>query len=441
MTTSSRANEMRVQIFDMPLLLDEEVFSYISLIDAALFAAARALFPGTDWFLRYFGELANKTLFTSFRNQRMFQTLVPRSKRPKVKGRQPPVGDLYSEDETAFLLALNKAAVHSVDRSAPPPDVTDFRLFRRTLVECMEGFMQVVGAKVQSGVGRGLSEVAYLKDAETVSRLYDVQEKRPQVAAALARMKAVEDRVGAEGDLLYTSVLGVIHHLRVFLELRSQLCTPYLRKVWSVVREHNIRQQDPRFMALFNWGVTGLTTAVNCFDHSRATSFGRFAEWWIKQRILSYHKASFNLVSQESRHIQVRTRVRTLIRDNGWADLPVAELVTNLSAEMDMDREDIVRILHDDIALSSVVSLDVQFGEDDSRTSVGDMIPTVNADGADKAEGELDQVKAVLRLVDRMPWDHVRLLLISVGQEDALLPYYRPDARNLVRMAIHVVSD
>lgn len=427
-------NELRKRVFASPLLSDEEVIAHIKRLDYALYKAANSLWPGTSWFLQFFGELVQKTVFVSFRNQRMFATAVPRSKRPKIKGRQPSIEDLYSPDEQRFLLAINCAAMHVVaPDKVTPPKAESFRLFRRTLVECMEGFMSAVGADMTGQRPRA----AYVRDVTTVANSVGMDGDRSATHATFTRVREAERLTGAVGGGLFCTTVEVLRHMAVFLALRSALCEPFLRKVWSVVRASNINQADQRFLALFNWGVTGLTTSVNCFEEERATSFGSFAEWWIRQRTLSYMKSKLNLVNQDPRHLQIRTRIRGLLRDRGWVSLTVNEQVQLLTAELDMPASEIVDHLIDDASLSGIMSIDTQFGDDDSKTSVGDMIS--GGHDVDDTGSVSDGRRTIEHLLRFMPYEDVRLYLLTKGREQDLLPLVTPNLKNLVRLSVHSV--
>ena len=415
-------NTLRVAVFHIPLITDEAVLSQVTKLDAALDRSIMAFLPYTDWVMIYLGTFANRIAFVSLRNTKVLVSTLPRSKRPRTDKNALTAADtLYSEDELLMFNALGRLACHYTDRTIEAPSIDALRLFRRTKIMMLEAFL---------GHAR-----EYRTLSVQLARDHQVGVASSTDFQAVRRIRELEDKVGALPNTMYGVSLGAIRNANTMRKIRSVLCMPYLRKVWSVVRRY-IPQSDQRFLALLNIGVMGLITGINCYEAERRTSLGSFAENWIRQHVLEYMKSRLNLITQNPRDIQNRTRVRTALRDMGWENLPTNQKITVLAEHLGMDRRDVIRHLQDDNALSSVVSTHAKYGGEESRTSVGDMIESDH--DLEQSAIEDESLRSLIhQLRSTLPESDLRMLFVKTGQENLIVGGdYQPSLRNALRLTL-----
>lgn len=422
-------------MFSYPLLQDAEIFRAVERIDVALEAAADSLMPTTYWFLVYFGPVINQTMFGAYRNKQLFRSVRRKSERSFGSPTESSAEGVFSADELAFLIAIQQAAVAETFPGTPPPKIATFRLYRRTLVECLEAFMEHVGPVYSTA----------LADSKIVStrytEMYQECAERPNPEQAMA-VAAIERSVrGSNGT--YTSVLGVVRHMNEFLRIRAHLVAPYLRKVWSVVRgERRIAQNDQRFLDFFGYGTAGLMTAVNCFDAEKARSFGRFASGWISQSILYHHKVSLNFFTEDPRHIQLRNLVRRTVADLGLRGKPthvvLDALEQALSHRSDVTRRGLVGYLSADAGFSSLVSLNARVGWDEGA-EIGDQIAIEEDQHRIKESSSIERI--LMRLLSAgVDWADLRVFLSYNKLSGYAAQMHKPDPEALIKMAVAAVT-
>lgn len=376
-------NALRKQLFSGSLLSDAEVIDTVNTLDRHLDAALEASLLSKP-VRTSLASIACRILHGRNRNMKTLHTTATKAERAAR-------GSNFTADEVAFLSA------YTTLESGQAVPISSFRLFRRTKVEILaavsptaSGYMTSVRAAAVAfsrGTSASASDIDTMHAAE---RAFDLP----------------------NAGLCYSMSRTVLSELDKYTEARNHLCGPYLRKVWSVVC-NTISQDDGRFLELFNWGVTGLFVAAECFDATRRSSFGRFAENWIHQRVLSYMKQAFNIITQDSSAIQARTAVRTAIRVHGLGHLSVDDLVKTLHERLSMPVHVVMTALAEDRSFSGLVNLGTTIGDEESKTTIGDTVAAVTADE------DLDSdTRAILSVAsEALDADEFRILCVYLGME------------------------
>ena len=407
-------NAQRKEIFSSGMVTDPEVHRYMTQMDAVISRAIDAMWPVSDWPVLHLSDIFNTVAFVNYRNRRILSTNVPRSSR--VLTADPM--SLYTEDEMAFMCTTHEAICYSMDRSLPAPTVESLRMFRRTRIGMVSKFVDLTSAYVVS-----MEELAVNLDKYTTT------------APITTMFRAFHSAgfVCPQGPA-YTASLILRSNFAEFCQVRQALCRPFLRKVWSIVCKY-VRQSDTRFLELFSWGVIGLMSAADCFEIDRKTSFGSFGEQWVVQKLHEQIKASMNPITQAPAEIQVRTKIRNVVRDNGLMDLPVAEQVTAIETALKLRRSVIAHHLQVNQALSHIININATFGDDDSRMSMGDVIP--DQSGRVDDQYEHDDVFRLIQLAEaEVGYKDLLAFLIVSGQEHLLARRHPPLLANQVSLTL-----
>lgn len=393
-------NDLRKTVFGLPMASDDMVQGLSNQMDTLLETSVREMWATTDFPVRHLAQYINRILHLSLRNQKVLQSIETKSGRSDRFNAATPPDQVYSADEIQCL----SAAIMAANRKAYglPVDLSlrdDFKLFVRTRVEVVRAFRQETRTYVSC-------MVRLAREAATIDR---------QSFIGLSNeLSAVGQAVGADSDIFYT-VIVVDRLMQKRADVSRELCSPFLRKVWSVVASRT-SQQDPRFVELFQCAVSGLIAAADCYEASRKNSFGAFAGHWIDQQLLHHMKSWMNLITQNSKDIQRRTTVRTHIRSMGLSGMSLHDQVTALAASTGMKRSEVVHSMIDDIALSGYADIDGTFGKSDSTNSLSDILPDTRAIESDiEAEAE-DVIQRAYTITE----GRVRVYLTAIGMESSI---------------------
>jgi len=173
-----------------------------------------------------------------------------------------------------------------------------------------------------------------------------------------------------------------------------RLTTSNLRLVVKIALEFH--RVFTNILDLIQEGNVGLLQAVSKFDPYRGVKLSSYASWWIRAYILRYILNNWRMVkigtSQAQRKLFYNLhKEKERLERMGFNPLPAL-----VAKELDVSQRDVEEMEHR--LAQSEISLDAPLS-DDMRATVGDMIPTHQAQ-VDELIGDNQQKDMVHKLVE-----------------------------------------
>ena len=149
-----------------------------------------------------------------------------------------------------------------------------------------------------------------------------------------------------------------------------------LRFVITVAKQY--QGQGISLVDLINEGNIGLCIAAKKFDNTRGFKFISYAVWWIRQSILQAIYNTSRTIRYPITYISKLTKVnKTISKLESEYDRPPT--LKELSNNLNVSEDEINDVL---LNTNSCSSMDIQIGDDDNSTTIGDLLS--NGETADQ---------------------------------------------------------
>lgn len=149
-----------------------------------------------------------------------------------------------------------------------------------------------------------------------------------------------------------------------------------LRFVITVAKQY--QGQGISLVDLINEGNIGLCIAAKKFDNTRGFKFISYAVWWIRQSILQAIYNTSRTIRYPITYISKLTKVnKTISKLESEYDRPPT--LKELSKNLNVSEDEINDVL---LNTNSCSSMDIQIGDDDNSTTIGDLLS--NGETADQ---------------------------------------------------------
>ena len=141
-----------------------------------------------------------------------------------------------------------------------------------------------------------------------------------------------------------------------------------LRFVITVAKQY--QGQGISLVDLINEGNIGLCIAAKKFDNTRGFKFISYAVWWIRQSILQAIYNTSRTIRYPITYISKLTKVnKTISKLESEYDRPPT--LKELSNNLNVSEDEINDVL---LNTNSCSSMDIQIGDDDNSTTIGDLL-------------------------------------------------------------------
>lgn len=149
-----------------------------------------------------------------------------------------------------------------------------------------------------------------------------------------------------------------------------------LRFVITVAKQY--QGQGISLVDLINEGNIGLCIAAKKFDNTRGFKFISYAVWWIRQSILQAIYNTSRTIRYPITYISKLTKVnKTISKLESEYNRPPT--LKELSKNLNVSEDEINDVL---LNTNSCSSMDIQIGDDDNSTTIGDLLS--NGETADQ---------------------------------------------------------
>jgi len=350
----------RRRVFSYPMMSKTRLRRYFKIIDDTLNLCLRAIDANTTWVNRAISDVLGKV--AGYNTCKYY--VVPAKDSTKANLRNTYI--VNSKDVTAIFdsnLAdfVVTAMYRLADIAFGQPHDVDFPLYllRGFKYEIIRDFLNNTDRYTQQ-----VKELVLLRQ-----RSYETNDSRElsiivdEQSMIQHDLYDVERRVGASGNYLHALIRFVDINMQRVHKLQSRIVQSYAKKAWTVAQDFS-GKSDRWILRYFQSGTLGLTKSILYFDMSLNQNFGSYAEWWIRQEILSDIRKS-NLIAETSGTLTKRSRLSRISKK--LEGRGVDPTIQRLSEDSGLQEDHVARLLKQSEDVKPI-SLETPIGHNGNAT-------------------------------------------------------------------------